>query len=210
MYCCGDDVLVLLEVVEVDELDGDVLAVLAEGHRLLAGEPGGELLVGLDQAVAADAHDDRPQPVEHIVGAIGLGGDLGVQADERLAEMVLDERLPAAGGGGSRGAEVVPAEAGDLAGAASEAGADGGVMGDAAAEQVADEGFDGVGFVEGHDCPSALREALSSSRSFSSHALDASMPRIAASKPTQVVAQTAPGCSIGKSGSAILQTSPDR
>ena len=69
----GDDVLVLLEVVEVDELDGDVLAVLAEGHRLLAGEPSSKLLVGLDQAVASDAHDDRPQPVEHVVGAIGVG-----------------------------------------------------------------------------------------------------------------------------------------
>ncbi len=133
-------------------LDGDVLAVLAEGHRPLAGEPGGELLVGLDQAVAADAHDDRPQPVEHVVDAIGLGGDGGVQADEGLAEMVLDERFLGLAGEVLVG-EVVPAEAGDLADAASEAGADGGVMGDAAAEQVADEGFDGVGFVKHSDYP---------------------------------------------------------
>ena len=89
----GDDVQVLLEVVEVDELDGDMLAVLAEGHRLLAGDPGGELLVGLDQAVTADAHDDRPQAVEHVVDAIGLGGDGGVQADEGVAEVLLDERF---------------------------------------------------------------------------------------------------------------------
>ena len=76
----GDDVLVLLlEVVEVDELDGDVLTILAEGHRLLAGEPVGERLVGLHESVAADAHDDRPQLVDHIVGAIGVGGDGGVQ-----------------------------------------------------------------------------------------------------------------------------------
>ena len=67
----GDDVLVLFEVVEVDELDGDVLAILAERHRLFAGEPIGECLVGLHKSVTADAHDDRPQLVDHV-GAIGL------------------------------------------------------------------------------------------------------------------------------------------
>ena len=130
-----------------------MLAVLAEGHRLLAGEPGGELLVGLDQVVAADAHDDRPQPVEHVVDAIGLGGDGGVQADEGLAEMVLDECFLELAGEVLVG-EVVPAEAGDLAGAASEAWAHGGVMRDAAAEKVADEGFYGVGFIKRLSSPS--------------------------------------------------------
>ena len=110
----GDDELVLLDVVEVDEADGDVLAVLAERHRPLAQEPGGELLVGLDEAAVAHGHDDRPQAIEHIVHAVGLRGDRGVEADERLAQMVLDEnllRLTREVGG----AEVVPAEAADLA-----------------------------------------------------------------------------------------------
>ena len=87
----ADDVLVLLEVVEVDELDGDVLAVLAEGHRLLAGEPIGKRLVGLHESVATDAHDDRPQLVDHVIGAIRVGGDRGVQPNECLAKVILDE-----------------------------------------------------------------------------------------------------------------------
>ena len=87
----GDDVLVLFEVVEIDECDGDVLTVLAERHRLLTSHPGGELLVGLDQAVAADTHDDRPQPVEHVGGAVRLGGDTGIQADKSIAKVFFDE-----------------------------------------------------------------------------------------------------------------------
>ena len=107
--------LVLLDVVEVDQADGDVLAVRAERHRPLAPQPGGELLVGLDQAVVAHGHDDGPQAVEHLVGAVGLGGDRGVEADERVAQMVLDEHLlRLARKVGAR--EVVPAEAADLAG----------------------------------------------------------------------------------------------
>ena len=47
----GDDELVLLDVVEVDQADRDVLAILAERHRPLAPQPGGELLVGPHQAV---------------------------------------------------------------------------------------------------------------------------------------------------------------
>ncbi len=142
-----DDVLVLLEVGEVDQADGDVLAVLAERHRPLAGEPGGELLVRLDEAVGADAHHDRAELVEDVVGAVGLGGDLRVQPDQRLAKVILDqdlvrlarEVLPR---------EEVPAETGELPVLTGEARTDGGVVRDAAAEAVADEGFDGVGFVE--------------------------------------------------------------
>ena len=76
-------------------------------------EPGGELLVGLDEPVGADAHDDRAQLVEDVVGAVGLGGDLGVQPDQRLAQVVLDEDLVRL----AREVlprEEVPAEAGDL------------------------------------------------------------------------------------------------
>ena len=107
-----DDVLVPLEVVEVDQPDGDVLAVLAEGHRPLAREPGGELLVGLDEAVAADAHQDGAELVEDVVGAVGLRGDLRVQPDQRLAQVILDEdlvRLPRK----VLRREEVPAETGD-------------------------------------------------------------------------------------------------
>ena len=50
----------------------------AEGHRTIAPEPGGELLIGLDEPVAPDGQNDRAQLVEHFVGAAGIGGDLGV------------------------------------------------------------------------------------------------------------------------------------
>ena len=113
----GDDVVVLLEVVEVDELDRDVLA---EGHRLLPGDPGGKLLVGLDQTVAADALDDRSQPVEYVVRTIGLGGDGWVQTDEGLVEVRLDECFLGLTGQMLVG-KVVPAEAGDLVVVPSEA-----------------------------------------------------------------------------------------
>ena len=109
-----DDVLVLLEVGEVDQADRDVLAVLAERHRPLAREPGGELLVRLDEAVAADAHHDRAELVEHIVGAVGLGRDLRVQPDQRLAKVILDQDFVRLAREVLR-REEVPAEAGDLA-----------------------------------------------------------------------------------------------
>ena len=124
-----------------------MLAVRAERHRPLAGQPGGELLVRLDEAVGADAHQDGAQLVEHLVGAVGLGGDLGVQADQRLAQVIFDQDLVRLAWEVLR-SEEVPAEAGDLAVPAGEPGTDGGVVGDAAAQAVADEGFDGVGFVE--------------------------------------------------------------
>ena len=139
-----------------------MLAVLAEGHRLLTGEPGSKLLVGLDQAVAANAHDNSSQPVEHVVDATGLDGNGGVQADEGVAELFLDECFLGLAGEVMVG-EVVPAEAGDLVVVSSEAGSGRGVIGNAAAEQVADKGFDGVGFVEGHSPTPLLKHRLRSS-----------------------------------------------
>ena len=110
--------------------------------------------MALTRPVAADTHDDRPKPVEHVGGAIRLGRDDGVQADEGITEVVLDERFLGLAGEVLVG-KVVPTETGELARAASEPGADGGVMRDAAAKYVADEGFDGVGFVEVHTEASA-------------------------------------------------------
>ena len=105
--------------------------------------------LALTRPSLAHAHDDGAQPVEHVVRAVGLGGDLRVQPDQRLAQVILDQDLVRLAREVLR-REVVPAEAGDLAVAPREARTDGGVVGDAAAEPVADEGFDGVGFVEGH------------------------------------------------------------
>ncbi len=56
----GDDVLVAVEIVEVDQADGDMLVAFAKGHGAVTAQPGGELLVGLDQTVAAHGeHDAR-------------------------------------------------------------------------------------------------------------------------------------------------------
>jgi hypothetical protein len=49
----------LLDVVEVHESDGDMLAVVAERQRPLAQEPGGELLVGLNEAAVAHGRAHR-------------------------------------------------------------------------------------------------------------------------------------------------------
>ena len=55
--------------------------VLAERHRALADEPGAELLVRPHEAVRPHREEDRPQPVEHLVGTLGLRRDLRVQPD---------------------------------------------------------------------------------------------------------------------------------
>lgn len=143
----GDDVVVLLGVGKVDQADGDVFAVLAKRHRPLTGEPGSELLVGLDQAVAAHAQQDGAELVEDVVGPVRLGRDLRVQADQRLTQMNLHQHFVGLVREVLRGEEM-PAQTGDLAGAACQAGADGSVVGDAATEPIAKEGFDGVGFIE--------------------------------------------------------------
>src|SRR5207245_8066668 len=81
-----DGVLVSLGIGEVDEVNGDVLAFRTEGHRALAGEPGGELLVGLHEAVAADAYQDCTELVEDVVGTVRLARDFRVQPDQSLTQ----------------------------------------------------------------------------------------------------------------------------
>ena len=127
-----------------------MLAVLAERHRALAVEPRGELLVGLDEPVGADAQDDGAQAVEDVVRTVRVCSDLRVETNQRLADLVLDKdlvRLPEQILAG----EEVPAEPGHRPRSTSETRADGGVVGDAAAQQVPDERLDGVALVEAHD-----------------------------------------------------------
>ena len=89
----ADDILVSLDILKVDEPHGDVLAVRAERHRPLSGEPRCELLVRLDQPVRPHAHQDGPEPVQHVVGPVRLSCDLRVEAEQRLAHVVLDKDL---------------------------------------------------------------------------------------------------------------------
>ena len=156
----GDDVLVPLHVVDVDEPDGDVLAVRAERHRPIPGQPRRELLVRLHQPVGPHAHQDGSQPVEHVVGPVGLRRDLRVEANQRLADVVLDQNFVRQPRQELR-SEVVPAEAGERAVPAGTAGADCCVVGDTAAEDVAEECFDRVRFGEGHEHCDSLRTVAS-------------------------------------------------
>lgn len=76
--------LVVGDMPEVDEADGHVGVVLAEGHGLVALEPLGELLVGAHEAGAVDRQQDGTQLEDDLIGAFGLCGNLGVEADEGL------------------------------------------------------------------------------------------------------------------------------
>ena len=80
----SDHILILRQISKVDQADGDVLSVLAEGHRSLTIEPSSELLVGLDEAIATHAHDNGAKFVKNIVRTIGLGSDLWVKPDQRI------------------------------------------------------------------------------------------------------------------------------
>mgnify|MGYP000976736529 CR=1 FL=1 len=54
----GDDVVVVRLILEVDQADARVLVVGAERHRAVAAQPGGHLLVGLEQPVGAHREDN--------------------------------------------------------------------------------------------------------------------------------------------------------
>lgn len=94
----GGDVLVVVEFFKIEQADGDVLVVFAEGHGAVAAQPGGEFFVSADESIAANGEDDGAQFVEDFVGAFGLGGDLGVEADEGLAQVGFDEHVVDAAG----------------------------------------------------------------------------------------------------------------
>ena len=70
-----------------------MLAVLAEGHGLLTAQPGHKVLVGAHQAIGSHGEDAGAQVVNHLVGAVGLGGDVGVEPNQRLAHPWLDHHV---------------------------------------------------------------------------------------------------------------------
>ena len=126
-----------------------MLVVVAKGHRALAAHPGGHFLVGADQAIRAYREHDGAQLVQHLVGAVGLSGNLRVQADQRLAQPGLDQHFLNLARHLSWGG-VAPADA-FRARAIADVRFLGGVGRyslDRAGEQIADVGFDGVGFVK--------------------------------------------------------------
>jgi hypothetical protein len=103
--------------------------------------------------------DDGAQAVEHIVHAARIGGDVGVQADQGVAQIGFDQRLLRLARQVG-GADEMPAETGDRATLPGEAGPDGrGAV--HPGETVPDEGFDGVGFVKCQFLTSVAVKALS-------------------------------------------------
>ncbi len=128
-----------------------MLAVGAEGHGAVAAQPGGKLLVGAHQPVGTHGKHDGAQLVEQFLGAFGLGGDVRVEADERIAHKRLDEDILRPARQIHRG-DSMPARA---TGAAARDEIGGGRLGYCAAgrrasEHITDQRFDGVAFGEGH------------------------------------------------------------
>ena len=85
----GDHELVMRRVRGVHESHGHMLAVRAEGHRLLAPQPGHEVFIGPDQTIRLHGKQNRPQGVDDLVGAVGLGRDFRVEPDERQPQPSL-------------------------------------------------------------------------------------------------------------------------
>ena len=152
-----DQVLVVGRVIVVDEFDGDVFVVGPKGHRLVVAQPLGKHLISFDQAIAAYSQDDGPQLIEHLIGPLRLGRNIRIEADEGLADVLLNKNILRL----ARqmiGRKIVPAEAAPVQ-AASDIGR--GCFGHPigyrlrSTEQIADHCFDGVGFGEhSHSSPS--------------------------------------------------------
>ena len=85
---------VVLRVVEVDQPDRGVLAVRAERHRFLPGQPGHELLVGHHRMRArAGGNQDRPQLVDDLVSLVRVRLNLRVEPNQRLLDAPLEHHL---------------------------------------------------------------------------------------------------------------------
>ncbi|MDT4830213.1 hypothetical protein FQZ97_636670 [compost metagenome] len=162
----GDDVLVLLQIVRPihgDQSHRHMLIVGAKRHGAFTTHPGGHLLVGADQTIRAHRQHNGAQLVEHLVGTVGLRGDLRVQTDQRLAQPGLDQHFLNLARHLSRGG-VAPADAfgaGAVAGLRLLDGVGRDSL-DRAGEQIADVGFDSVRLGEGHGARIPLRVVVNS------------------------------------------------
>ena len=84
---------VLTQVVEVDQPDINVLIVGTKRHCALAADPGHELLVGPDQAIAGDAEDDPTETVDDFISSDGISSNLRIEADECFSNGGLDHHV---------------------------------------------------------------------------------------------------------------------
>ena len=84
MTCCETANVVALGSLEVDQSDGDVLVVLADGKRVLAEQPRSEALVGAHQSLGVGGEQVPAQLAHDFFGVLGMGGDGRVEAFERF------------------------------------------------------------------------------------------------------------------------------
>ncbi len=89
-----DEVSVVVQVVEVDEAHGHMLVILAEGHTFVAAQPLGEGFVGAHQPIAVHREQNGVEPVQHLVGVVGPGGDVGIEAQQGVGEFVHEQHVP--------------------------------------------------------------------------------------------------------------------
>ena len=72
----------LAGIVGIHQAHGHMLAVRAEGHRLLAAQPRHEILVGPDEPVRLHGEDAGAEIVDDLVGAVRLGGNFRVEPNQ--------------------------------------------------------------------------------------------------------------------------------
>ena len=73
------DIAILRGIIEVNQANGDVLAVGAEGHCLLASEPRHELLVCCNETVTNHTLNDGTEFVDNFLRTCWLLGNLWIQ-----------------------------------------------------------------------------------------------------------------------------------
>ena len=144
----GGDELVSGKVLEIDQPHRGVFAALPERHGLLAPQPFGQQFVCPDKSLALNGQRQGAQPVQHLVGAVGIFLYFGVEPDQGVADPRLHEyvRVKArhVGGGDKLPGSNFPAVRLDCFGNP--------VIGGTTAKRVEDHLFDGVFFVK-HEIP---------------------------------------------------------
>lgn len=90
-------------------MDRDELLAANKSNRLPPAEPIDQAPIGLDEPVVADKEDRGAQSRQHLVHAVGLGGDRRIEATERSGHLGLDEHR-VEGSVEARAGQEVPAD----------------------------------------------------------------------------------------------------
>jgi len=77
----GYDQPILGRVGRVDQTHGNMLAMRAEWHGLLASQPGHEVFIGTDQAIGLHGKNAGTEVVDDLISPVRLCGNLGGEFD---------------------------------------------------------------------------------------------------------------------------------